>query len=94
MTPITTDVIEHNGHVISGVLKQDIFKAIKKRPVKGYTSAEIEFESSLDHGKVSGALSMLHKEGVLALLQEKRDGFRIYVLSDFVNGRPTKARKA
>lgn len=96
MTAATMDdlTITHNGHVIKSEVQSTCLKMIKKRPVQGFTSREIEERLALDHGKVSGALSMLHKKGILSLLAEKRDGFMIYVLSEFVKGRQVKARKS
>lgn len=95
MTTMIQDVtIEHNGHVIKGEMQQACIRMLKKRPVKGFTSREIEETLDADHGKVSGALSVLNKKGLLALLTEKRDGFMIYVLAENVKGRPVRARKA
>lgn len=91
---LTDTVIEHNGHVIKGALQQECIKSLKKRPIKGFTAKEIENALDLDHGKVSGALSMLHKRGLIALLMDKREGFRVYVLAENVKGRLTKPRKA
>jgi DNA-binding PadR family transcriptional regulator len=96
MTATATEAvsIEHNGHVIKSDVQIKCLKMLKKRPSAGYTSREIEDAYDLDHGKVSGALSVLHKRGILALLAEKRDGFMIYVLTEFVKGRQVKARKS
>lgn len=93
-TTMQDAVIEHNGHVIKGENQQIVLKMVKKRPVMGYTAREIEDAHGLDHGKVSGALSLLHKKGIISLLNEKRNGFRIYVLSEHIKGREVKARKS
>jgi predicted transcriptional regulator len=93
-TTLTDTVIEHNGHVIKSQMQQECVRLLKKRPFKGYTAQEIEIAKGLDHGKVSGALSLLHQKGIVALLQEKRAGFMIYVLAENVKGRPTKTRKS
>lgn len=57
---------------------------------KGITVAELR-DASLHHGRVSGALSVLHKVGKLARLTEVRGRCKVYVLPEFVNGRPTEA---
>jgi len=56
---------------------------------KGITVAELR-DASLHHGRVSGALSVLHKVGKLARLTETRGRCKVYVLPEFVNGRPTE----
>lgn len=56
---------------------------------RGITVAEVR-DASLHHGRVSGALSALHKKGKLARLEEMRGRCRIYVLPEFVNDRPTQ----
>jgi hypothetical protein len=56
---------------------------------KGITVAEVR-DSSLHHGRVSGALSVLHKVGKLIRLTETRGRCKVYVLPEYVNGRPTE----
>jgi hypothetical protein len=55
----------------------------------GITVAELR-DSNLHHGRVSGALSVLHKVGKLARLTESRGRCKVYVLPEHVNGRPTE----
>lgn len=57
---------------------------------KGITVAELR-DSTLHHGRVSGALSVLHKVGKLARLTETRGRCKVYVLPEYVNDRPTEA---
>lgn len=56
---------------------------------KGITVAELR-DPNLHHGRVSGALSVLHKVGKLARLTEVRGKCKVYVLPAYVNGRPTE----
>jgi hypothetical protein len=56
---------------------------------KGITVAEVR-DQTLHHGRVSGALSVLHKVGKLSRLTEVRGRCKVYVLPEFVNGRPTE----
>jgi hypothetical protein len=56
---------------------------------RGITVAELR-DVSLHHGRVSGALSVLHKVGKLARLTEVRGRCKVYVLPEYVNGRPTE----
>jgi hypothetical protein len=56
---------------------------------RGITVAELR-DTTLHHGRVSGALSVLHKVGKLARLTEVRGKCKVYVLPEYVNGRPTE----
>jgi hypothetical protein len=56
---------------------------------RGITVAELR-DASLHHGRVSGALSVLHKTGKLARLSESRGRCKIYVLPEYVDGRITE----
>lgn len=56
---------------------------------RGITVAEIR-DASLHHGRISGALSVLHKVGKLVRLSEVRDKCKVYVLPEYVNGRATE----
>jgi hypothetical protein len=56
---------------------------------RGVTVADVR-DTNLHHGRVSGALSVLHKVGKLARLTETRDKCKVYVLPEYVNGRPTE----
>lgn len=55
----------------------------------GITVAELRDapEFGGHHGTASGVLSNLHQKGIICRLMEKRDGCRVYVLPEFVNGR-------
>ena len=57
---------------------------------KGITVAELR-DTNLHHGRVSGALSVLHKVGKLARLTETRGRCKVYVLPEYVNDRLTEA---
>lgn len=56
---------------------------------RGITVAELR-DASLHHGRVSGALSVLHKVGKLSRLTEVRGRCKVYVLPQYVNDRPTE----
>lgn len=55
---------------------------------RGVTVAELR-DGNLHHGRISSALSILHRVGKLCRLSEKRDRCHIYVLPEYVNGRQT-----
>ncbi|HVQ18919.1 MAG TPA: hypothetical protein VMT27_07775 [Actinomycetes bacterium] len=53
----------------------------------GMTWKDLADSEGWHHGQASGALSVLHKQGRLARLRERRDRCEIYVIPDFVDGR-------
>lgn len=54
----------------------------------GLTSAEIEKRTGEGHGKVSGVLSSMHKDGAITALKlDRRNGCGVYVLPQNVQGR-------
>jgi hypothetical protein len=56
---------------------------------RGITVAEIR-DGTLHHGRISGALSVLHKVGKLSRLSETRGKCKVYVLPEYVNERVTE----
>lgn len=55
----------------------------------GLTWRELAAVEGWHHGQASGVLSVLHKEGRIACLHARRDNCSIYVLPQYVEGRPT-----
>ena len=64
--------------------------AIANSGFSGLTWIELQRILPLHHGTISGVLSVLHKEGVICRLSEKRDRCKVYVLPEFVGGRVTE----
>lgn len=58
---------------------------------QGATWRELAYMHAWHHGQASGVLSVLHKVGRVARLKETRDRCAVYVLPEFVEGRPTAA---
>jgi hypothetical protein len=56
----------------------------------GVTWVELANLTGWHHGQASGALSALHKSGLLARLDERRNRCAVYVLPEHVNGRTTQ----
>jgi hypothetical protein len=58
----------------------------------GLTWRDLATEAGWHHGQASGALSVLHKEGRIArLAEERRTRCAVYVLPEYVEGRPVAA---
>lgn len=62
-----------------------------QRGRRGVTVVELrENDTSLHHGRISGALTNLHKAGRLAALRERRGHAGVYVLPEYVEGREVR----
>lgn len=58
--------------------------------IKGMTWKEAGASLGLGHGGVSALLSALHKAETICRLTEKRENCKVYVMPEWVNGRPTE----
>lgn len=67
-----------------------VLRILACKGATGATWRDIAEEMGWHHGTSSGALSTLHKAGRIERLSEKRDRCKVYVLSEFVNGRETE----
>lgn len=56
----------------------------------GLTWKDLATATGWHHGTASGTLSVLHKEGVIARLTERRMRCKVYVLPEWVMGRDTE----
>jgi hypothetical protein len=60
---------------------------------RGLTWKELGEIENWHAGQSSGSLSVLHKEGLIYRLTEKRNRCSVYVTEEFINGRATSERK-
>lgn len=77
----------------SGITKTNqelALNIIKKARKTGRTYQEIDKQTKLGHGSVSGTLSILHKANKIKRLREERNGCKVYVLREFVGDRVTE----
>jgi hypothetical protein len=63
--------------------------AVKRAGPKGITWTELAWLAHTHHGQASGALSNLHRSGLILRLAERRGRCGIYVTPDNVADRPT-----
>lgn len=70
-----------------------IMDYLRQKQEFGATWKEIAELLKVHHGTASGALSVLHKAGLIERLKETREKSKIYVLPDFVMFRETEAPK-
>lgn len=73
--------------------QRDATRVLSSRGSHGVTWNELGQSLGLHHGSASGVLSTLHKAGVIARLSENRNGCQVYVLPQFILGRPTAPYK-
>jgi DNA-binding MarR family transcriptional regulator len=66
---------------------------IDKNGEYGITWGELSQSLNVHHGSASCVLSVLHKEGELVRLKERRGRSKVYVLPYWVNGREIEQRK-
>lgn len=69
-----------------------VYRYLLWHQTNGGTWKEIADASGWHHGTVSGALSVLHKEGKIARLTERRNRCRVYVHPAYVNERDTDSQ--
>lgn len=70
--------------------RQDFTLGLLRRAgIDGLTWKELSEQTGWHHGTASGALSVLHKDGQIARLAERREKCQIYVLRENVLGRDT-----
>lgn len=75
------------------VLQKHILSLIDNTAHRGLTIAEIRsLVPQRHHGTLSGVLSVLHRDMVIARLSEKRGGCKVYVHPDYLDGRSAEAQ--
>ena len=62
---------------------------LRRAGIDGLTWRDLSEQTGWHHGTASGALSVLHRDGQIARLSERRTKCQIYVTRDNVLGRPT-----
>lgn len=73
----------------TGKRQKQVLAELQNAGMYGAIWRDIALALGIHHGQASAALSVLHREGLIARLEEKRAKCSIYVLPQFVNGRPT-----
>jgi hypothetical protein len=66
---------------------------VRTQGARGLTWKELGEIENWHAGQSSGSLSVLHKEGFIYRLKEKRNRCSIYVTEEYINGRETSERK-
>ena len=69
-------------------------KRVWDQEFRGLTWKELSEIENIHAGQSSGVLSVLHKEGFIVRLKEKRNRCSIYVAPDYIRGREISERKS
>jgi hypothetical protein len=72
--------------------QRSVLSVLSAAEADGATWHDIAVIRNWHHGQASGALSVLHKEGLVARLKQRRGKSAVYVLPEYVNGRETAAQ--
>jgi hypothetical protein len=72
---------------LTGKRQKETLAFVTSRLWEGVTWKDVANHLNVHHGTASGVLSVLHKSGHLARLQETRGRCAIYVHPDYVHGR-------
>lgn len=73
--------------------QQRALRMLYKRGEIGLTAREFGVLAHLTHQTYSSVMSVLHKEGFIVRLKERRNHNEVYVLPQFVNDRPVSPRR-
>jgi hypothetical protein len=91
---VDTSVQSRDSQEQEGILERrqrGIRQMLAEAGPMGKTALEIEKATGEGHGKVSGALSAMHREGMVAALKlDRRNGYGVYVLPGQVGNRLTR----
>lgn len=69
-------------------LTKKVLALVDREAHRGLTIAELRDKvDAHHHGTLSGILSLLHRDLEIVRLSEKRDGCKVYVHPDFIDGR-------
>jgi hypothetical protein len=83
---------EQDINGVTARTQQKVLSRVVSSQGEGRTIAEIrDLLPEHHHGALSGALTNLHRAGKVARLAEKRGRCKVYVLPEYVEGRPTEA---
>lgn len=86
-------VIQDDADGTTSKRQKETLVSLGAAGIRGLTWKELGEVYGWHAGQSSGCLSVLHLEGMVARLKERRNRCSIYVLPAFVNGRETSERK-
>lgn len=82
--------IKQDRNGVTSQRQRWVIEALDTAKSAGLTWREVADYLDVHHGAASGVLSVLHKVGIVERLAQSRDSMKIYVLPEYVDGRPTE----
>jgi hypothetical protein len=86
-------VIEDDANGATSLKQRISLHRVRTQGARGLTWKELGEIENWHAGQSSGVLSVLHKEGFIYRLKEKRNRCSIYVTEEYINNRATSERK-
>lgn len=78
---------------ITSVRQRQTLILLRNSGTHGMTWSELAEVLDWHHGTASGALSVLHKAGIIARLAQKRNRCAVYVAPEHIDGRATEQHR-
>lgn len=76
-----------DGNGTTAWRQMKVIEHLHKAGGKGLTCGELEREMGAGHGAVSAALSVLHRDGLIARIAERRNRQEVYLMPGYARGR-------
>jgi len=76
--------VESDSNGITKRRQDKTYADLNRAGMQGLTWKDLAAANDWHHGQASGVLSVMHKEGVIARLTERRDKCEIYILLKYV----------
>jgi hypothetical protein len=86
-------VLEDDRNGATSIKQRISLFRVRTQESRGLTWRELGEIENWHAGQSSGMLSVLHKEGLIVRLTEKRSRCSVYVSPEYVNGREFQERK-
>jgi len=86
-------VLEDDKNGLTAHCQRMSLYRVQTQGERGLTWKELGEIENWHAGQSSGSLSVLHKEGYIYRLKEKRNRCSVYVTEEFINGREISERK-
>lgn len=81
--------LTQDGDGTTATRQERVVAVLTRAGTNGVTWKELADRMGMHHGQASGVLSVLHKEGLIARLVERRNRCSIYVVPECVGDRST-----
>lgn len=80
--------VRNDASGITSLVQRAVYAELAVQKSEGLTALDVELGMKIGHGGASSALSHLHRAGKITRIKMRRNRHEIYVLPEYVNGRP------